>query len=169
VLDLGGGTGLLGSFWPPTCAYTCLDIDMLKLQGFLRKYPAGIALLSDATQVPLKSCSVDVVLCALVTHHIPDALLAQLISESARVLKDTGRLVLMDAVWEPARWVGRLLWNYDRGSYPRTSETLYATISSHYAITHWEYFAVYHKYVLCVAIKQSKDNGLDGTTDLSNV
>ena len=155
-LDLGGGTGLLRSFWPPTCAYVCLDIDMLKLQGFLRRYPAGIALLSDATRVPLKSCSMDVVLCTFVTHHIPDALLAQLISESARVLKSGGKLILVDAVWAPARWVGRLLWKYDRGSYPRTAETLHATISNHCAITHWQRFAVYHEYVLCVAIKQPK-------------
>jgi ubiquinone/menaquinone biosynthesis C-methylase UbiE len=155
VLDLGGGTGLLRKFWRPDCAYLCLDNDSLKLQGFRTKYPTGLALLSDATQVSLKSESVDVVLCVFVAHHIPDALLAQLIDESARVLKDKGRLVLVDALWAPARQVGRLLWKYDRGSHPRTAKALQSAITRQYSITHWERFAVYHEYLLCVATKRS--------------
>jgi SAM-dependent methyltransferase len=153
VLDLGGGTGLLRDLWPPTCAYVCLDIDMLKLRGFLSKHPGGVALLSDATRVALRSSSVDVVLCAFVAHHVPDELLGQLIGESVRVLKGAGKLILVDPVWTPERWIGRLIWKYDRGSYPRSAETLRSVISSHCAITHWEIFAIYHEYALCVATK----------------
>ena len=153
VLDLGGGTGMVRGLWPPTCTYVCLDIDMLKLQGFLNRHPDGIALVADAARTPLESGSVDVVLCTFLSHHIPDELLTQLISESMRVLKNTGKFIFIDAIWEPTRWAGRLLWKYDRGSYPRTAETLYSAISNHCAIIHWEHFAVYHEYVLCVATK----------------
>lgn len=150
ALDFGGGTGILRSLVPFTCTYVCLDIDMLKLRGFLSKYPDGIALFADASQAPIKSDTVDIVLCTSVAHHIPDGVLTRLISESARILKDTGRFIFLDPLWEPTRWAGRLLWRYDRGSYPRTAEHLHSIISCYYEIIQWERFAVYHEYILCM-------------------
>jgi hypothetical protein len=49
--------------------------------------------------------------------------------------------------------VGRFLWRYDRGSYPRTAEVIQAAIARRYTILSWERFMVYHEYVLCVAGK----------------
>lgn len=153
VLDLGGGTGTLRRLWPATRAYICLDIDLQKLRRFKRKYPDGIALLSDATHSPIRSGSVDVVLCMVVAHHVPDSLLIPLIGESGRVLKRTGRFIFMDAIWNPQRWIGRLLWKYDRGSYPRTGEVLLSTLSHHYTITRSERFSVFHEYILCIGTR----------------
>ncbi len=157
VLDVGGGTGRLRSLWPTTCIYICLDVEWPKLQGFLSKYRKGAALLSDAIRNPLNSRSVDVVICVDVTHHIPDELLPLLFSESARVLKDSGKLILLDAIWAPARWLARLLWKYDRGSYPRAAATLHALVSKHFTIDYWEHYSVYHEYILCVATKRNED------------
>ncbi len=92
-------------------------------------------------------------MCTMVTHHLSGSSLAQLVAESARVLKSGGKLILADAVWTPTRWTGRILWKYDRGSYPRTAEALRTAISEDYTITHWERFAVYHEYVLFEAAK----------------
>jgi SAM-dependent methyltransferase len=154
VLDLGGGTGLYGGLWPRTCHYVCLDVDMLKLRSFFSKRPGGIALCADATRVPIRSGSVDVVMCIAVSHHLTDKLLERLINESVRVLKDGGAFIFVDAVWEPSKLARRLLWKYDRGSYPRTAENLLSVISNHYRLIHDEQYSVYHEYLLCVGVKR---------------
>jgi ubiquinone/menaquinone biosynthesis C-methylase UbiE len=154
VLDLGGGTGLYQSLWPSHCNYVCLDVDMVKLRGFLSKQASGIALRADATRVPIRSASVDVVMCIAVSHHLTDELLEQLIDESARVLKDEGTFIFVDPVWETGKLAGRLLWKYDRGSYPRTAECLRSVVSNHYRLIHDAQYSVHHEYLLCVGVKE---------------
>jgi ubiquinone/menaquinone biosynthesis C-methylase UbiE len=151
VLDIGGGTGSVGQMWNSSTKYICLDIDPVKLQGFAAKNPAGIALLADAAQVPIADESIDVVLCTNVTHHLPDGVLERMIGESARVLKRGGSFVLSDAIWAPGRRTGRLIWRYDRGTFPRTADVLRETISRRLAVRCWDQFAIWHEYIICVA------------------
>jgi ubiquinone/menaquinone biosynthesis C-methylase UbiE len=153
VLDVGAGTGYYRKALPSTADYICLDIDREKLNGFAEKYPDEPAVLADGTRMPLRDGTVDVVLCTMVTHHIPDALLDQFLAETRRVLKYGGRFILVDPVWAPSRLIGRLLWKYDRGSFPRTGDDIRDTISSKYNLERCDEFAVYHKYVLCSAVK----------------
>jgi SAM-dependent methyltransferase len=150
VLDLGGGTGLAPELWPAGATYVCLDIDPLKLNRFRSKHPQGFALQGDATRLPLASRSFDLVVCKAVSHHLGDPLLPMLLSESARVLRPGAHFVFVDAVWDPARWRGRLLWRYDPGSYPRTEVILHKAVSEHFAISRWDVFAIHHRYVVCV-------------------
>jgi ubiquinone/menaquinone biosynthesis C-methylase UbiE len=154
VLDIGGGTGAVGAMWDARTKYVCLDIDPLKLEGFLTRNPKGIALQGDATQLPIGDASLDVVLCNSVTHHLTDDLLAAMVAEVARVLRPGGRLILTDAVWAEKRWAGKMIWRYDRGSFPRTCDVLKKLIASHLSIERWEHFSVWHEYVLCVASRR---------------
>jgi len=156
VLDVAGGTGMFRDLWPSTCTYICLDNDMLKLRGFLNRNPNGVPLLADVTQAPIRSDVADVVLCVAAFHHIPEEFLVNFISESMRLVKNTGKFIFLDAIWKPTRWTGRLLWKYDRGSYPRRPETLYSLISGHAEIIHWEHFAIFHECILGVAIKKPR-------------
>jgi len=151
VLDVGGGTGLARSLFPSDSTYVCLDNDQTKLQGFRKKNPGGLAVLSGATRMPIKRGSIDLVLCRFVSHHIPDELLPSLFKESTRTLNEQGRLVFVDAVWAPGRPIARLIWRYDRGSFPRTEAALITAISDESKIESWERFAVFHQYVLGVA------------------
>ncbi len=153
VFDIGGGTGISKDLWPDSSQYICLDNDIVKLKGYLNKYPSGVVLLGDATQIPARTNSADVVLCTLMSHHIPIDLLLKLFQESVRILKPEGRIFFIDAVWNPKRLAGRLLWSLDRGSYPHSAETLYKFISNHCQVIHWERFAIYHEYVLGIATK----------------
>ena len=107
ILDLGGGTGIHRNLWSPACYYLFLDNDRIKLQGFLQKWTDGVALLADGSQVPLKAQSMDIVICCAVSHHLPDQLLYEMVCESARVLKSTGKFIFFDALWEPRRLLGR--------------------------------------------------------------
>jgi ubiquinone/menaquinone biosynthesis C-methylase UbiE len=152
VLDIGGGTGACRALVLPTCTYICLDNDALKLHHFRSKFSDGIAFVSDATRTAIRDASVDVALCVAVAHHLPSVALANLIAESCRVLKPSGRLVFLDPVKEPTRLVGRALWKYDRGSFPRTADMLDQLLSSRFARVHSESFDVLHRYLLWIGV-----------------
>jgi ubiquinone/menaquinone biosynthesis C-methylase UbiE len=151
VLDIGGGTGSVRALWSEASRYVCLDIDPLKLEGYRAKNPGALALIADATNLPVTDQSVDAVLCTCVAHHLLDSELDRMLAESARALKPNGRLILLDPVWAPARLPGRVLWKYDRGSHPRTPEQLRQAIGAHFDISQWETFAVLHRYILAVS------------------
>ena len=153
ILDVGGGTGNGRRLWPVGIRYICLDNEMPKLQGFRSKVPAGIAVLSDATCMPIATASVDVVMCIGMAHHLTDAMFNQVFDEARRVLKVEGRLIFLDAILNRRLWSGRLLWRVDRGSNPRTAEDLRQKIENRFKIVHWEKFAIYHEYVFGIGIR----------------
>ncbi len=148
VLEVGAGTGLLRSYLPVQSKYIWLDSDPQKLQGFRQKYGSAAAILGDATQIGLGSGVVDDVLCASVTHHIPDETVASLFAEAARVARE--RLIFLDPVLSPS-CRSRLLWSLDRGSFPRRPERLRELIAVDFVIEAEEEFEVMHRYLLCVA------------------
>lgn len=163
VLDLGGGTGIYRDLWAPTATYICLDLDPVKLRGFRTRHRGDVALRGDATQLPVRSCSMNAVFCAAVSHHIPDAALSALISEAMRVLTPGGRFVFFDAVWVPSRPLARLMWRYDRGSHPRPAATLRALIEAQGVVEHWQEPAVFHQYIVVVARKEVDRTGVVDT------
>jgi len=153
ALDIGGGTGLNRVLLPETWTYVCLDNDPLKLQGLSGKHVDAMALLGDATRVPVANGSVGLVFCTAVAHHLSDDLFTALLGECERLLQDAGYFIFLDPIWAPSNRVGRLLWKYDRGSHPRTATALWSLISQHFKLQHWELFAVYHQYVLGIGVK----------------
>ena len=153
VVDVGGGTGASYRLWPPGARYLCLDIEMPKLEGFRSRVPRGLAVLSDATQMPIASRAVDVVLCMAVVHHLTDEMVDQVFGEALRVLKVGGKLILLDPVLDSERLLGRILWKFDRGSYPRTAEVLRKKLEARFEIVHWESFSIYHKYVFGIGVR----------------
>ena len=150
ILDVGGGTGLPPSLWPAGSIYVCLDIDPVKLAGFQGKHRPGVALNGDATQLPFRDASVDVIVCKNVCHHLSDEQSPMLFRESARVLKASGRMLFIDPVLAPDRWWNRLLWRYDRGSHPRTVDTLRQAMAREFDLVRWEVFAIRFSYAFGV-------------------
>jgi len=151
VVDLGGGTGLYRDLWQPAARYTCLDIDMDKLRGFRAKHPTEAAFLADGARIPLADGSVHAVLFTFVAHHIDGCVLPSVLGEAARILKADGHLVFVEPLWKPRRLASRLLWRYDRGSFPRTALVLQQMIGERFVPKHWEQFAIFHEYALCIA------------------
>jgi SAM-dependent methyltransferase len=109
---------------------------------------------SDVTRAGFKPECFDVVLCQAVSHHLPDDVVADLFSESARVLKPDGRLIFLDAT-KTDRATGRFLWRLDQGSSPRAAPHLRALLESCFEVDGWERFAMLHDYVLVVARPRS--------------
>jgi ubiquinone/menaquinone biosynthesis C-methylase UbiE len=154
VVDVGGGTGASRKLWPVSSRYICLDIEMPKLAGFRSNVPNGLAVLSDATRMPIASGSVDVVMCMALLHHLTDTMVDQVFEEVLRVLKVGGRLILLDPVLNSELLLGRILWKFDRGSYPRADEELRRKMEAKFQVVHWEKFAIYHEYVFGIGVRE---------------
>jgi SAM-dependent methyltransferase len=152
VVDLGGGTGSLRSLISSE-RYVCLDPDALKLRWFKRRNPQGFAIVGDAARCPLMTSSVDAVLCTLVAHHLRPAELDCALTESERILRRGGVLLLVDALWSSRRWIGRVLWACDRGSYPKTEVEIRNALPSGFAVEIWERWTIpgRHEFVTCFA------------------
>ena len=105
--------------------------------------------------MPIADGSIDMVVFMCVTHHLTDDMLNRFWTEANRVLKPAGRFILFDAVYDAARRVGLLLWKLDRGSNPRTPETLRVFFERHFKVGHWEEFAILHHYVFGIGHKKS--------------
>ncbi len=154
VLDIGGGTGISKTLLDLPPKYFCLDNDMGKLAGFVAKHNSHKVLLGDGSQLPFGSRAVDLILCVNVAHHLADHILAGLFHESIRVLKDTGRFIFVDPVWDPKRRIGKLIWRYDRGDYPRTPEILRSFIMDEISVEYWETTSIYHRYIVGLLTKR---------------
>jgi ubiquinone/menaquinone biosynthesis C-methylase UbiE len=163
VVDVGGGTGAARALWGRSTRYVCLDNDPLKLRGYLAREAAGLAVLADATRLPLPEGGVDAIVCTAVTHHLSDVQLDEFVGEAARVLKPRGRLILLDALWRPDSAVSRLFWKYDRGANPRTADTLWQSIARHFDMIAVDSFRVWHAYNLFIASPRAPDD-LCGST-----
>jgi ubiquinone/menaquinone biosynthesis C-methylase UbiE len=148
LLDVGAGTGNYRRFIADSVRYIWLDCDSQKLQGYLAKHQSGLAALASATQLCFRDKTVDFALCVAVSHHLNEEELRRLFAELARVIRC--RLVFLDAIECKARMISNLLWKYDRGSFPRTSPCLRATMARAFEIELVEEFCAYHRYILCV-------------------
>jgi ubiquinone/menaquinone biosynthesis C-methylase UbiE len=153
VLDVGGGTGRMQDYTPPQSIYYCLDLEMPKLLRYSQVSPVSNPMLSDATRMAVRTGSIDLVMCTCVAHHLTDEMLTHVLNEARRVLRTDGRILLLDAVDNPRRWTSRFLWRLDRGSHPKTIETLERVMRSMFQIEIRERFAIYHEYLLCVGRK----------------
>jgi SAM-dependent methyltransferase len=148
IIDMGGGTASLRQDLPPTARYVCLDNDPTKVRRAAEKQPSIGVLLADATRAPLADGCADFVLCIAVSHHLTDPQLRWMIQEIERVLKTDGLLLFLDAVWMPGRRLSRVLWRYDRGSYPRTAEALTLLLQQRFGVAHQQHLRLYHEYLL---------------------
>ena len=153
VLDVGGGTGFIGKILPRHCVYYCLDIEPPKLRRYVDKSVNPKPILADATQMPVSTSSIDVVVCAAVVHHLAPDVLASVLNEILRVLKPEGRMILFDPVEDSQRWMSKFLWLLDRGAYPRTSSALRSCFESRFVIHQWEELVGYHRYVLAIGTR----------------
>jgi ubiquinone/menaquinone biosynthesis C-methylase UbiE len=153
VVDIGGGTGTARSLFAPDCRYICLDLELPKLMDFRSKIPGGLAILGDATSMPIMDCCADMVICKSVTHHLTGSMLEKALDESRRVLRAGGHIILLDAVLNRQRFAGQVLWRLDRGSCPRAEEDLHKRIESRFKIIHWEKFAIYHEYIFGIGVR----------------
>ena len=148
ILDVGGGTGLSRTLIPAKWKYFCLDPDPQKLEGFRAKYPSDEAVQASACDIPLPNESFDLCIMVAVSHHLTEAEFRLALSEIERLLRPGGEFMLMDAVWNSKNLRGRFLWSLDRGSYPKSRETLINHLEEYFSIKSTKNWKVHHEYSL---------------------
>ena len=90
VLDMGGGTGRIREILNNRCKYYCLDNESPKLAQFHRRFKSGFAVQGDATDAPIASASMDLILFMSVSHHLTDAEFGRIVLEIVRILRPGG-------------------------------------------------------------------------------
>jgi SAM-dependent methyltransferase len=149
VVDIGAGTGNFFDLLPLPGLYVWFDNDPVKLKGFKKKHSAALAVLGDASRMPIRDKSVDLALCVAVSHHLTDAELDGFLADAARISRRG--LIFVDATRHPHSLVSWLLWKYDRGSNPRPVAQLRGMIQRHFNIELEECYRTFHRFFLCVA------------------
>jgi len=150
LLDVGGGTGRTRRLLSGNARYVCLDMEGPKLAQLRRTGRHGAPVQGDATRMPFRTASVDLVVCVDVSHHLTDSELDAALREVQRVLRPSGRLIFLDAVLND-RWIGRALWSLDRGSHPRRATDLRAAVTRGFRVRDEEQFRLAHEYLLLVS------------------
>lgn len=150
LLDVGGGTGRTRSVLSSGARYVCLDMELPKLSQLRRNGRDGAPVQGDATLMPFRTASVDLIVCVDVSHHLTDGELDVVLSEVRRVLRPSGQMVFLDAVLND-RWIGQTLWRLDRGSHPRRAAELRAAVTRGFRIRDEEQFRLAHEYLLLVS------------------
>jgi ubiquinone/menaquinone biosynthesis C-methylase UbiE len=153
IVDVGGGTGIWRTLWThPQARYVCVDLDPQKLEGYVLAHQDP-ALLADASRLPFADNSIDKLMYIFIWHHLDEETFIRALLEAKRTLKSGGHLIVMEPVWDPFRWAGRMLWALDRGSYPRTHNALLQIVGEHFTPFHTQSYAIYHRYLLGVFVK----------------
>jgi uncharacterized protein YbaR (Trm112 family) len=149
LLDIGAGTGMVGSLVPTETQYVWLDNDRQKLRGLLSKGIDCYAVLGDAARLPFASNGADWTVMIEVSHHLQDEALEECLEEAARVTRE--RFLFVDAL-RGTRLRSRLLWQLDLGRFPRTEDELIDALEPIFEIEQVERFRINHDHLLCVCI-----------------
>ncbi len=149
VIDIGGGTGRIKTLLPLNSRHVCVDLDELKLSGYAAKFDDALPVHGDASMLPLRSGAVDAITFVAVSHHLTDDELGRVFKEIARVQSPNGTFFFFDAIEVPDRFLSRLLWRHDRGSYPRTKNQLVTELQRHFRVVDCFEHTIMHRYVAC--------------------
>jgi len=155
ILDIGGGTGRIIKQVPQNYSYICIEneIEKIKILKHRSTNGFGFPVLSNAQCIPIKGGSINVILLINVCHHINPAEIRHVFYESLRVLKDGGKIIVIDPVADTKNPIRKLLWRYDQGNYPRTYKELQSIVDHYFHISKLEDFSICHRYFLCIGQK----------------
>ena len=92
IADLGCGTGAVLQHLPSGCIG--VDREQAMLDAALKRVPGADLRRGVLEALPLTDDEVDLALCVLVLHHVPD--LAAVFAEVRRALRPGGRLLVLD-------------------------------------------------------------------------
>lgn len=94
VLDIGGGTGSLAEYMSKNCRVVHVLDESRGMLSRIKENPKVIAIQGDALNMPFDGNSMDIVIMSDVLHHIENQ--SRLIQEVSRVLKQGGKLLILD-------------------------------------------------------------------------
>lgn len=102
VLELGGGPGYFGRYIKPLCKLINTDISFSFLKEAKQKYEIP-CIASTALNLPFKDLTFDTIIISGVSVYFEKKEMNKILTESARVLKNNGTLLLNEPL-EYVRW-----------------------------------------------------------------
>ena len=115
VLDVGCGTGAqLQLYRPLGCRLAGIDASPAMAAEAARKLGGSAVIqVGDGANLPYADATVDLVLMSMMLHALPPATREPVLKEAARVLRDEGRILVLDyhpgpraGVWSRATGLG---------------------------------------------------------------
>jgi len=94
VVDIGGGTGFLANHICNSCNTVYVLDESEKMLSRVEERGNVKVIKGNALSTPFHSGSIDTVIISDVFHHIKEQ--EELIAEISRILKDSGKIVIMD-------------------------------------------------------------------------
>ena len=134
VLDLGCGTGELSIFFN-NYNYTGIDIEPKYINFAKNKYK-GTFKLEDAKNTSFQDQSFDLIVILGVLHHMNDDLCLSVFDEIRRILKISGKILIMEDVNTESKLdiIGNILRKLDKGNWIRTKAGYSDLINSKFNI-----------------------------------
>ncbi|MDH5511561.1 MAG: class I SAM-dependent methyltransferase [Nitrospinota bacterium] len=125
LLDAAGGTGVLREACSP-CGFYSFDLVMERVKNVRASDPDAGAFVGDVTRLAAADKCFDRVLATGLFHHLDDEQSILAVEEFHRVLKDDGRVVVLDAIWpiNSLNLFGYMMRKMDEGKYVRNEEPL---------------------------------------------
>ncbi|WP_233277377.1 class I SAM-dependent methyltransferase [Paenibacillus durus] len=122
VLDFGSGTGANCSMFQPN-HYLGIDPDAGRIHYARRLYPTHKFLVLENGMLPVDNESVDYILIIAVLHHISSEEITEYMKEFKRILKPTGKIIVMEPCLCRKKPLSNWFMNlYDNGEYIRKEE-----------------------------------------------
>ena len=98
VVDIGCGLGVnlsIAKLYASDPFLLGIDKNLCFLEALKRLSPEAAVILADASMLPLRKDIIDLALCTVVLHELPDL---RVIDEVARILKSNGVILILDVV-----------------------------------------------------------------------
>ena len=134
VLDLGCGTGEFSVYFQDF-NYTGIDIEQNYINYAKKNYDGNFELM-DASHMLFENNSLDLIVVLGVFHHINNKKCLQIFDEMNRVLKENGKIFIMEDVDVDSRldMLGNIIRKFDKGNYIRKKNEYFKLLKQKFKI-----------------------------------
>lgn len=138
VVDIGCGTGEFAPLFPAS-QYEGIDLDPANISYAKKHYPSYRFQVGDALHLPFPDASFDAALVCGVLHHLSDDEARGVITEMRRVLKLSGKALVMEDT-KTERLVSRIMHDIDQGAHIRSERAWNEMMRSSFRVEHsWSF------------------------------
>jgi ubiquinone/menaquinone biosynthesis C-methylase UbiE len=147
LIDIGCGTGrfvdCIKQAWPrlPVIGIDLSEAYIGHARRHLKRRSRTNVLVANGEAIPMPDKSCDAATCVFLMHELPPEIRRRLIAEAARVLKPSGRLILLDSLQlgDEPEYDGMLEhfpMNYHEPYFSTYIREDFSTIAGHYGLVH---------------------------------
>ena len=135
VLDFGCGTGQICFIFSPD-NYFGVDVDKKRIGFAKRLFPKYTFKVLNKNIVPTENSSFDFICIFATIHHIPKLIFKQYIKEFKRVLKPSGRIVVIEPVIsDKNKFSNWFMKTFDDGKYIRDEKSYLSFFENDFRVT----------------------------------